>query len=253
MTLVFPTVAIDDWLNRLFSFGLVLSLGALLTFSKAALVINDLVNRKPEPSAALSGYAEDGDEPLELPGFDEDAFVPWPSTLPEPAAGPEDGAPPDSGGQGQPAFDPTQLTEGEFLALQQLAARRKALDEREQLLDMRAELNSQVEARLDEQITRLAELKAELEALVKGLDEAEEIKLARLVKIYETMKAKAAAEIFNRLEMSVLLHVIERMKEAKSAAVLGKMDPTVAKRVTAELAKKKKRPVVDGFPSEGGV
>jgi flagellar motility protein MotE (MotC chaperone) len=115
---------------------------------------------------------------------------------------------------------------------------------------MRAELNGQAEARLDEQIGRLAELKVQLEALLKGLDDTEERKLARLVKIYETMKPKAAAEIFNRLETPVLLHVIERMKETKSAAVLGKMDPAIAKRITSELAKKKERPTLPGPASK---
>ncbi|MEM9441723.1 MAG: hypothetical protein AAGA73_14855, partial [Pseudomonadota bacterium] len=94
------------------------------------------------------------------------------------------------------------------------------------------------------QIQRLAALKAELEALMAGLDEEEELKLLRLVKIYETMKPKAAAEIFNRLDMPVLLNVVERMKEAKSAVVLGKMNPAIAQRVTTELAKRKKRPEV---------
>ena len=60
------------------------------------------------------------------------------------------------------------------------------------------------------------------------------------------MKPKAAAEIFNRLEIPVLLHVVERMKEAKSAVVLGKMNPAIAKRVTSELAKRKERPTLDG-------
>ena len=111
---------------------------------------------------------------------------------------------------------------------------------------MRAELNGRTEQRLDEQIDRLSALKERIEALITDLDDAEEQKMVRLVKIYETMKPKAAAEIFNRLDISVLLHVVERMKEAKSAVVLGKMDPAVAKRVTTELARRKERPYSDG-------
>ena len=54
------------------------------------------------------------------------------------------------------------------------------------------------------------------------------------------MKAKAAAEIFNRLEMPVLIRVVERMREPKSADVLARMDPLKAKQVTTELARRSK-------------
>jgi flagellar motility protein MotE (MotC chaperone) len=181
--------------------------------------------------------------------LDENKFVPWPTASLEPAAGPEDEGPGDDsnaseGTTAQP-IDPKTMTPGQIEALQRLAERSMALDARERLLDMRAEVNGRTEARLDEQIQQLAALKAELEALMAGLDEEEELKLARLVKIYETMKPKAAAEIFNRLDIPVLLHVVERMKEAKSAVVLGKMNPAIAKRVTTELAKRKERPDLD--------
>ncbi len=52
------------------------------------------------------------------------------------------------------------------------------------------------------------------------------------------MKPKAAAEIFNRLEMPILIRVVERMRAPKSADVLARMDPAKAKQVTAELAKR---------------
>ena len=196
----------------------------------------------------VSSSTDPASTTLEPTLLNEEDFVPWPLNLPEPAAGPESNetTATDSDGLIEPAFDPSKITDGEFLALQQLAARRQALDKREELLEIRAELNGQAEARIDKQIEQLAELKTQLEALMKGLDETEERKIARLVKIYETMKPKAAAEIFNRLEIPILLHVVERMKEAKSAAVLGKMDPAIAKRVTTELARKKERPALVG-------
>lgn len=74
--------------------------------------------------------------------------------------------------------------------------------------------------------------------MVTAHDAAEEAKLVSLVKIYETMKPKAAAEIFNRLEMPILISVVERMRESKSADVLARMDPAKARQVTAELARR---------------
>jgi|GEM_PF-1102382 len=240
--------------RRFVTFGGALILAACLTLTKMTLVALDMKDEDIMPWSYLEGPEASIEETAQLTSPDESDVISWPTILPEPAAGPatqEEATPattndPASMGEQAPALDPSTLTEGQIVALQQLAARRQELDEREQLLDMRAELNGRTEERLDEQIRQLAGLKEQLEVLVAGLDEDEEQKLARLVKIYETMKPKAAAEIFNRLEITVLLHVIERMKEAKSAVVLGKMDPAIAKRVTTELAKRKKRPSLDG-------
>ncbi len=137
-----------------------------------------------------------------------------------------------------PPLDPAKLTASEIEVLRQLAARRAALEERERRFAERELLLQIAEQRLETQITRLTELRAEIQAMVEKRDEAEEARIRSLVKIYETMKPKAAAEIFDRLEMPVLLRVVERMREPKSAEVLGRMDPVKAKQVTAELAKR---------------
>lgn len=237
--------------RRFVTFGGALILAACLTLIKMTLVAVNVKERDVLPWF----YAEEPRPSINIAAKalapDDDDFVPWPTTLPEPAAGPEgqesEGITDEPAPVNNPApvLDPSTLTEGQIQALQQLVARRQELDERERLLDMRAELNGKTEERLDQQISQLATLKEQIEAMVTDLDEDEEQKLVRLVKIYETMKPKAAAEIFNRLDIPVLLHVVERMKETKSAVVLGKMDPAIAKRVTTELARRKERPSLD--------
>lgn len=244
MTLAAPMAVLGGWFDRIFSLGLVLVLASGLTLAKTITMVTELDGKLPTRWLTSSENADSISlSSPEITTLDEDQFVPWPSVLPEPAAGPENdlaSAPVDN----LPSFDLSELTEGEKVALQQLMSRREALDEREEMLDMRAELNGRVEVKLDQQIAKLTELKNRLEDLIKGLDETEELKLARLVKIYETMKPKAAAAIFDRLEIPILLHVIERMKETKSAAVLEKMSPAIAKRITTELARKKERPTL---------
>ncbi len=191
-----------------------------------------------------------------------EAAMPWSDTLPEPAAGPEDTAPPSAadpapgttvGTTVTPAssrgmalrLDPTTLTRSEVDALHELVARRTELEERERQLDLRAALLETAELKLDQQLERLAQLHTEIQALIDQHKLSEEAKLASLVKIYETMKPKAAAEIFDQLEMPVLLKVVERMRETKAAAVLARMNPDKAKRVTSELAKRTKLPPLD--------
>lgn len=237
--------------RRFVTFGGALILAACLTLVKITLITLDVTGEDAFALSDLSATLASVAPPtppgtLDAGTLDESKFVPWPAVLPEPAAGPADQetdegetSPKETSGS---TIDPAMLTEGQIEALQLLSARSQELDERERLLDMRAEVNSRTEERLDQQISRLATLKEQIEVLMKDLDEAEELKLARLVKIYETMKPKAAAEIFNRLEIRVLLHVVERMKEAKSAVVLGKMNPAIAERVTTELARRKERP-----------
>jgi flagellar motility protein MotE (MotC chaperone) len=67
-------------------------------------------------------------------------------------------------------------------------------------------------------------------------------KIARLVKIYEAMKPKDAAGIFNSLDIGILLQVMQRMKEAKTAPILAAMEPSRAQDVTAALLAKRPDP-----------
>jgi flagellar motility protein MotE (MotC chaperone) len=137
-----------------------------------------------------------------------------------------------------PRLAPGRLSQSEIEVLQQLAERRAALERREQELDRRAALLATAEANVATQLERLEQLRAEIAATIATHDAKEDEKLASLVKIYETMKPKAAAEIFDRLEMPILLKMVERMRAPKSADVLARMDPAKAKQVTAELARR---------------
>jgi flagellar motility protein MotE (MotC chaperone) len=236
--------------------GTMLAAGLLLVLAKAALLVQAVI--------AWSGPT------LELA---EAAPIPWPRELPEPAAGPAepppatagpvasepaanpglDPAPPSAEPEPMPpaapallALTPGQLDAAEIAALQQLAARRAQLDERARQLDTREVLIERALARLDEQLDRLGRLKAAVEALIAQHQRQEDGRLAELVKIYETMKPKAAAEIFDQLELPVVLDVVSRMRAAKSAAVLAEMDPATAKQITAELARRAELPELEG-------
>ena len=63
-----------------------------------------------------------------------------------------------------------------------------------------------------------------------------------LVKVYENMKAKDAAQIFNTLDMDILIEVMGRMSERKLSPVLAEMDPDRARSVTIFLAEQKSLP-----------
>lgn len=135
--------------------------------------------------------------------------------------------------------DPFALTDAEIQLLQDLAARRTAIEERESELDQREALLEAAELRLEQQIVRMEGLRGEIESLLKQYDEEQEAKLKALVSIYEAMKPKEAAPILESLEMSILLDVLERMKERKIAPIMAKMDPRRAREITVALAERR--------------
>jgi flagellar motility protein MotE (MotC chaperone) len=135
--------------------------------------------------------------------------------------------------------DPLLLTDEEIDLLQRLGERRAEIDRRAAELEQRAALLEAAETRIDEKIIELENLKATLESLLTQHDEQEERQLLSLVKIYESMKPKDAARIFEELDMAVLLEVIERMKERKTAPILAQMNPRRAKTITIELAQRR--------------
>lgn len=131
--------------------------------------------------------------------------------------------------------DPTLLTPAEIEILMRLAERRDELAAKARELDAREGLLRAAEIRIERRVAELEDLRGVIEARIKVFDEQQEKKLGSLVKIYENMKPKDAARIFEELEMGTLLEVAERMKERKLAPVMAQMNPDRAREVTVEL------------------
>ncbi len=145
--------------------------------------------------------------------------------------------------QANVADDPALLTQSEISVLQQLADRRSALEAREQGIGQRVALMKAAERRIDKKIEDLQALRVAVEGLIKTHDGQQVKKLQSLVKIYEAMKPKDAARIFEELDLDTLLLVAERMKERKLAPIMAKMNPQKAKTMTVELTKLRKLPI----------
>lgn len=136
-----------------------------------------------------------------------------------------------------PPAEPPLFTPTETQVLQQLADRRKALDDREHDLEQRTAQLSAGEVRIEQKIAELKNIQGTLDGLIKSYDEQQEKKLQSLTKIYESMKPKDAARIFEELDIDTLLPVAERMGERKLAPVMADMDPKKAKEMTIQLAR----------------
>ncbi len=130
-----------------------------------------------------------------------------------------------------------------------LSKRRKDLDAKEKELVMREALLKATQAELEQKTAELNNIKTDIELLLKQQSEQENQRIASLVKIYEGMKAKDAARIFDSLEMDVLLQVMTKMSERKSAPILAAMDAEKARNLTILLAEQTKLPDLPTLPT----
>lgn len=123
--------------------------------------------------------------------------------------------------------------------LQHYAERRAELDRRAREIDQRQALLEAAEKRIDQKLQELDKVRSDIQKLLKTGDEQQSAQVESLVKIYETMKPKEAARIFEEMDMPILLSVIQKMKETKTAPILAAMEPIKAKEVTAALMERK--------------
>lgn len=159
------------------------------------------------------------------------------------------GAPPQKGDwKGAEDLD-DEYSEVKMELFEDLTKRRRDLDKKEKDLQMREALLKATQAELEQKYQELTTIKTDIEELLKRQTEEENKRIASLVKIYEGMKAKDAARIFDTLDMDVLLQVMTKMSERKTAPILAAMDADKARNVTIMLAEQNKLP---SLPNLGG-
>ncbi len=147
---------------------------------------------------------------------------------------------------GTPEVAPTQFTaptDADKALLEALRTRRSEIDTREADLAQRTAAEAATEKRLDERLGELSSLASRLQALEKSLNARDQANWQGMVKMYEAMRPRDAAAIFNDLTMPVLLEVMDRMKPAKAAPIMAAMNPEKARQVTADLATKRTQSV----------
>jgi flagellar motility protein MotE (MotC chaperone) len=167
----------------------------------------------------------------------------------KPDAGKPDAANPDAGAKKKPLEPPPSpggtlvqldtdhpLSPAERSILESLQKRRTELEARSHDLDMREDLVKAAEKRMEGRIAELKELEARVDTAVQQKDDAEKARFKKVVTMYETMKAKDAAKIFDGLDMSVLLDVAREVNPRNMSDILAQMQPEMAQRLTSELA-----------------
>ncbi len=120
---------------------------------------------------------------------------------------------------------------------------------------MRESLIQAAEKRLEARLAELKAVEARINATVQQRDEDELKRFKGIVAMYENMKPKEAARIFDRLDLKILVDVSTQMKPATMSAILAAMTPEAAERVTVELASRaasQKTQAADALPQIQG-
>lgn len=173
-----------------------------------------------------------------------------------------------SAGGGTPVpAEPRTTSPGERAVLERLQERRQELDARARELDMREGMLKAAEKKIE---TQAAVDKAEAAqgggtanaggAAAQRKDDAGDARFKAVITMYEAMKPKEAAKIFDRLDIKVLLDLASQIKPQIMSAIMAQMGPENAERLTVEMAVRNngdrtmdnsRLPKIDGRPSGG--
>jgi flagellar motility protein MotE (MotC chaperone) len=183
---------------------------------------------------------------------------------PPPAAGPAlttsekapESAKLDVGGNIYPLEQGKINSPGERAVLERLQDRRQELDSRTRDIEMRENLLKAAEKRVEAKVAELKEVEARVNAAIGLRDKAEVDRFKSIVAMYESMKPKDAARIFDRLELKILVDVATQLKPAKMSEIMAAMTAESAEKLTVELANRAsatpKAQVADQLPKIEG-
>ncbi len=125
---------------------------------------------------------------------------------------------------------------GERALLEHLQERRQELESRGREIELRENMLQAAEKKIDTRANQLRAMEKGVDGAQQKKDEADAQQLKNLVTMYENMKAKDAARIFDRLEMRILVEVASLINPRRMSDILGAMSSEAAERLTVELA-----------------
>jgi flagellar motility protein MotE (MotC chaperone) len=125
---------------------------------------------------------------------------------------------------------------GERAVLERLQTRRQELDTRNRELEMRENLLKAAEKRLEAKVSELRNTETRVNTAMGTRDQVGAERFKSIVSMYENMKPKDAARIFDRLDMKILVDVSTQMNPRNMSEIMAQMQPDAAERLTVELA-----------------
>ena len=217
-----PSTSMLSWASQMFNFpdGSGATAAPTRIAAPAPADRLDITGSVPEPAKKSEAPAK------------ADAAKPDP-TKPDAAKKPGDNKP---SGTVIPLDASAQPSGAERAILERLTQRRQELDARARELDIRESLIKAAEKRIEGQLAELKETEGRIKVETEKKDEALAARFKGLVTMYENMKPRDAAKIFDRLDGGVLLDVASKIEPRHMADILAQMSPDTAQHLTVELA-----------------
>jgi len=130
------------------------------------------------------------------------------------------------------------VSPSERAVLERLQTRRQELDARAREIDIRENLIKSAEQKLEGRLSELKATEARITAAGQRKNDADAAQLKGLVTVYENMKPKDAARVFDRLDIAVLYQLASQIAPRKLSDIIGQMQPENAERLTVEIARR---------------
>jgi flagellar motility protein MotE (MotC chaperone) len=131
-----------------------------------------------------------------------------------------------------------RVSESERAILERLQSRRQELEQRAREVEIRESLLKAAEKRIESKVEEMKSLEGKAATAVGQRNEQEAVRFKGIITMYEGMKPKDAAKVFDRLEMGVLIEIASQIAPRKMSDIMGLMQPEAAERLTVELARR---------------
>jgi flagellar motility protein MotE (MotC chaperone) len=137
-----------------------------------------------------------------------------------------------------PDQSPQTVSPSERAILERLQTRRQELEQRAREIEIRESLLKAAEKRIDSRAEEVKATEARISGVTGQKAEQDAARFKGIITMYEGMKPKDAAKVFDRLEMSVLYEIASQIAPRKMSDIMGLMQPEAAERLTVELARR---------------
>ena len=135
-----------------------------------------------------------------------------------------------------PAEGQAPVSPSERAILERLQSRRQELEARAREIDIRESLLKAAEKKVESRVEELKGVESRISTATEQKNEADAARFKGIITMYESMKPKDAAKVFDRLEMPVLYQIASQIAPRKMSDILGLMQPEAAERLTTEMA-----------------
>ena len=139
----------------------------------------------------------------------------------KPAAPPPEPPKPEGGTVVFPDQTP-RVSESERAILERLQNRRQELDQRAREIEIRESLLKAAEKRIESKVEELKSVEGKAASAAGQRNEQEAARFKGIITMYENMKPKDAAKVFDRLEMGVLIEIASQIAPRKMSDIMAR-------------------------------